>query len=123
MTFPDSGSPSLDDFLNAFASGPSYSEDLKDAFSQVIVYAWRNPEFMKELREDPRNAIETLINEGKPEALATSAATIRDRIFGSDSVEGLFGLPPLPEQFKSLNDEQLTTLVKQPKVFGIMRFT
>jgi len=39
-----------------------YPSDLQDAWANVIAYAWKNKEFLLQLRKDPKQTINNVVN-------------------------------------------------------------
>lgn len=100
-----------------------YPSDLQDAWAKVIAYAWKNKEFLRQLRNDPKQTINNVVNSGNPEKLIGACATIIEHINSPDSEEGFLPLPNLPEELDTLSDDQLYGYANQGGLFGLMRFT
>jgi len=100
-----------------------YPSDLQDAWAKVIAYAWKNGEFLRQLRNDPKQTINNVVNSGNPEKLIGACATIIEHINSPDSEEGFLPLPNLPEELDTLSDDQLYGYANQSGLFGLMRCT
>jgi len=89
----------------------------QDQWARLIAHAWKNPETLAKLRQDPKAEIERL--KQLPTDDPDYPGDISDLGSGPN---GYFAMPDLPEGL-DLDKEKLTTFLSEnPGIFGIMQW-
>ena len=87
-----------------------YTPEEQEQWARLIAYAWKRPEILAKLREDPKTEIERLKLELRDISLIGSSGDYS-------------GIPPIPPGLEDLDEEALENFLKENKgIFGIMQF-
>jgi hypothetical protein len=88
--------------------------DTQEQWARLIAYAWKKPDILDALRENPKEEIERL-KEEKPEGLGDISGL-------GGGTEGYFGIPDVPEGLEDLDKNKLEKfLLDNAGIFGIMQ--